>query len=832
MLVKFNMLSKLTKFTYSELFQICGFYHHPSKKWLKVQVDSVKDVSGVDIAALWCIDYGVSICTENFRRFAPISQLYQNNPGHVLTGCLNLLPAATNFDFEKCKTVIGDWSDEAIEAVVGFVRHASELRFIVTETRDEIVFGDIEGTSAEGEKYSLSKTLKDNRLAIAPKGSTYEALKATNLLKVDRWCNNFGVDGDNFMLNLPVELPIGLPEIPEESAPGSNFAELWRSLIGSEKHSGTSSDGSFSTAFRPLSIVSETSISTPMPISPVSTVSVPSTLTSIYSEESAIRHKDGRIEQLATETPKKINCKPAKSTRKSSPNHNPAPLKKAQTRSLKPSVIVSADNELPLKPAPQQKTGSQKSKSSDSPVTDIEFSSGCELSQHLNRAFNTEIKLVTSDDVAHVFIHEKYPHIPLKSTREAKFHQTIHEKLHKENFRTIFRTQSHSWPLVLEGTSTFIINSDKSGKTCSYLPAILSSILFNNDGKAPIAQGPVGIIIVHSSREVEILYQHCRRLVHRDNMSIVKAFGKWNCENKQIELLNGCDLLITTPPCFSRLAQGDIIRMFDKGRIKHLVIDGLDKISELFDKEMKHIMKTCTRGDKHPEDNPQLVITSSSWNEHIRHYMKLCCSPAVIIGSFVEAAVYAKCQFNITKNSYEEKLERIHEWLKSKEYKSTRTTIAFNCQGEIQYVSRILLERGIKVITVDINVKPTESEEIQKKWLSEQDGKLSVLLITDEALSKCRIKCAEKLIHFSLPENWTNFSRRFTTLTDAFLASVKGDKSKRPSTMILLDDQNFMEIPHLIEFVKARKIMNDIPEEINDLIRVRFSFENFYRIKF
>lgn len=431
--------------------------------------------------------------------------------------------------------------------------------------------------------------------------------------------------------------------------------------------------------------------------------------------------------------------------------------------------------------------------------------------------------VITLNDVAHVFVHEKYPHIALQNIRDAAFHETIHNNLKKKKFTTIFRTQAHSWPLILHGTSTIVVNSDRSGKTYSYLPAILSSILYASPTMEPIAPGPIGIIIVSSSREVELLFTQCRDLVTHDKMSIVKAFGKLDVNEKLVRLLNGCDLLITTPSCFSRLSQSEVYLPFDKKRIKHLVIDGLDKISGFFDKEIQLIMKICTRGDKHPEDNPQVVITSSSWNEYIRHYMKLVCDPVVLIGSFVEAALYAKCRFTLKKISFEQKLDMLIELLETRQYKSKRTVIAFSRQAEIAFLANFFSDRNIKIAVLDNKVKYTEFIEIKDNLMTERIGRLSIVLVSDEALSNCKFKDGEVLIHFSLPDMWTKFSKRFTTLTNCFLSVAKENRSELPTTTVLLDDENFVEIPHLIDFLKARKILSSVPKDIEDLVQVKRS---------
>lgn len=429
--------------------------------------------------------------------------------------------------------------------------------------------------------------------------------------------------------------------------------------------------------------------------------------------------------------------------------------------------------------------------------------------------------LITLADVVRVFVHGSDLHKPLENITDAYFAPEVHKNLQAMNFRTIFRTQSYSIPHILENRATFIINSEKSGKTFSYLPAILSSIMFGNEDETPAAQGPIGIIIVRSSREVEILYKYCAKLVPRDKLKVVKASGKWNNEDHMVSLLNGCDLLITTPPCFTRLAQGDVIRMFNKNRIKHLIFDDADKMNEMFDKEISRIVGTCTRGDEHPELNPQIIVTSTCWKVNLRRYINLTCEPVVIIGSFVEAAVYAKCKFRISMNSFEEKKRRLMRCFSTGEWRTKKTVVVVNSQAEAGFLKDFLKNKAISHTVIDDKTHRDMLKTNAEGWRREAAGRMTVLLTTDETLNCCKVSCAQVLIHFSLPDNWTKFSSRFSTCSLAFLQLVEGQTEDEVSTVILLDNENFVEVPRLIEFLKTRRLLKEIPRDIEALVQVR-----------
>lgn len=305
-------------------------------------------------------------------------------------------------------------------------------------------------------------------------------------------------------------------------------------------------------------------------------------------------------------------------------------------------------------------------------------------------------------------------------------------------------------------------------------------------------------------------------------MQVVKAYGKWNCENKIVELLNGCDLLISTPPCFARLTAVNVIRVIDKDHLKFLILDDVDVMSSIYEEELESVIRTCTSGEKGSYKNPQIVVTSSIWMDQLQsRYAKLACDPIFIIGSFIESAVYANCRFSLSKETLDGKLLRLMSILGNGQWKQKRTVIVTNSLRDFNKVDSFLKMNHIACCK--INHLTANAYEIAKEWSCGEPGDMAILLVTDEALvsgPKNRISSAEVLINFSLPEDWTKFSRRFFTLKDCFLGVVENKISDRPVTIVMLDDANSKEAPTLIEFLQTRGVVKEFPEEINKMVKV------------
>lgn len=751
--------------------QVCAFFHDPSKKWIKVEVDEIKIQDQKKLAILWCTDYGVSLSTNKFHRFAPVPSELKTDHQIIECGCLKILPAKSDFDYAKGETVVktsSEWSPKALEICLNFIEHATKICFVIKESIQNTNYGDLEATNDEGVKFSLCKILMDRRLAFTLVDELfYKGIKNIDAFMVQR-CNK------QLSNNQEETLDLVLPQHIEQ-APLCNVEDI----------AGNGNENKIS-ANAELSKENKANISADF-FTPLK--------------------KSEKISLNSTESKQDPPCNFKKIAEILDLNKSTTNDKQISENKEKRS-----SNALTLETVPS---------SSKSEINNNENSSKSRVSKSphgaLEHVFSTINKNVSLMDVAKLFVHGKCFRKAFESIDDAIFFREIRDGLNRMKFRTIFRTQALSWPNIAEGTNVFIVNSENSGKTFSYLPPILNSVMAWEETPE---QGPIGVIVVRSSREVEILYKYCLQIVPRDKMEIVKAFGMWKCDSKKVDLLNGCDLLITTPPCFSRLAEGQVIQTFSKNRIKHLIFDGIDSMHDVFEKEIKDIIKTCTWGEKHVEKNPQIVVTSTSWMEYIRRYMKLASNPMVIFGSFVEAAVYSKCQFTIVKYSHQEKLDKLFSYLKKNRSNPKKTLVVFNTQTELEHLKEFLSVKSVEFSLIDDKTSPDDIDETSRKWNQIISERISIMLVADEILTECNFTCVDVLIHFSLPSSWTRFSRRFATMNDAFMTAVDDNTADKPLTIVMLDDRNAKEIPRLIEFAENRKLLEVIPENIKDLIKV------------
>uniref|UniRef100_A0A1B0A769 RNA helicase n=1 Tax=Glossina pallidipes TaxID=7398 RepID=A0A1B0A769_GLOPL len=120
--------------------------------------------------------------------------------------------------------------------------------------------------------------------------------------------------------------------------------------------------------------------------------------------------------------------------------------------------------------------------------------------------------------------HSNVPINSLKTINEAQFLPQIHYSLLHVGINKIYRVQAYAWSHLLRNNSLFVVNPSKSGKTWSYLPALCNDTYYDvND--LDLTYGPVAIVLVASAKHVQIIADHCRRLLHglTDEASVIVA---------------------------------------------------------------------------------------------------------------------------------------------------------------------------------------------------------------------------------------------------------------------------------------------------------------------
>uniref|UniRef100_A0A1A9W0T4 Probable ATP-dependent RNA helicase spindle-E n=1 Tax=Glossina brevipalpis TaxID=37001 RepID=A0A1A9W0T4_9MUSC len=409
-----------------------------------------------------------------------------------------------------------------------------------------------------------------------------------------------------------------------------------------------------------------------------------------------------------------------------------------------------------------------------------------------------------------VLAHSNIPLHPLKAVNEAQFLPQIHKEMLHMGINKIYRIQVFAWSHLLRNNSVFIINPSQSGKTWSYLPALCNDVYYDvNSMKS--TYGPVAIVLVASTKHVEEVVGHCQRLLcslKDEAPGIVASFGLRNFVDTKIKLLNSCGMLVTTPSSLLRLFKdNENESLFDAKRLRRVVIDDIDIIlsraPEDFQTALKTILKMC-RKPKAKTLKAQIVVTSRCWDFWFVKLMRLSDQPLLLIGDFLEATIYGRVELSVKLRSKLEKEEVIRNFLKKcNETVDNRTMIICNEDAEVKRMMELLREHGYP--TIGYYSCSTEAERlIINEWKHKVSNQ--ILVCTDDGLPELQIQNARHLIHYSMPNSWTQFTTRFAVLVKSY-DNVLTDNfrciqnSKKNRSLILLDEHNNLQLPRLVYFM-------------------------------
>lgn len=188
----------------------------------------------------------------------------------------------------------------------------------------------------------------------------------------------------------------------------------------------------------------------------------------------------------------------------------------------------------------------------------------------------------------------------------------------------------------------------------------------------------------------------------------------------------------------------------------------------------------------------------------------------LIIGNFIDAYFYGKAAIETIFVADLQKETNVVKYLTEKnDYLIEKTIIICNTSESVEELSQVLNKNGIENFTITNKLLPSECSNTANKWIS-QSGQYGVLICTDDILRDLKIRCAQTIIHFALPERLAAFAFRFSTS----LNCIQNHISQKPKattvqlkSLIFINENNNEQLPKLIEYLN-RYCPNQVPENI------------------
>ncbi|KAL7043917.1 hypothetical protein ACKWTF_001705 [Chironomus riparius] len=375
------------------------------------------------------------------------------------------------------------------------------------------------------------------------------------------------------------------------------------------------------------------------------------------------------------------------------------------------------------------------------------------------------------------------------SINESGFHNFLKKKFSYKN-EHLNDIQKVIWPQIADGKHSFIISSNQDCLTSIYILPLINKLLTRANGDN---LGPIAIIFANNSSRIDEIVKKCEDYVNQ-NISIVKAVGI--CKNKQIDLMNGCDILVTTPPAFIRLVQNTSYKIIDENILNHVVFDNFDQNSlNLFDKELNALTKFL-----YASKVPQTITVSRTNSNGLKTKIlsRLSTVDTVIcMDNYLDAAAFVGLSISIEIAGSQDKIHKLTE------------TDLNSYKKNVIVVSEI---ETLSILKEKLAEKATKSDDAKIDQILDE----SILTINDIILNDSIIQNADNLIHYDLPFNLCSaittsdqFSKRFKVFHNEIYKRLSSQEKETTAlrTKIILSDDNVSQFEVLINFLIGRNLM-------------------------
>ncbi|KAM3955923.1 RNA helicase-like protein [Aphomia sociella] len=398
--------------------------------------------------------------------------------------------------------------------------------------------------------------------------------------------------------------------------------------------------------------------------------------------------------------------------------------------------------------------------------------------------------------------------------RDVNFTTNIHVVLKNMNVEKPMMLQTVSWYTILRGYSLFMISPLGSGKTLGYVPAVcrlVSDSKMNNVDSV----GPSCIIVCGTAKSVSEVEQLCRVFLGLEER-VVACYAGMDELFITSSLLNGCDLFICTPSVLVRLLQMTDFGL-DLRRLSTFVLEDSERLAEVYSNEVKFFLikiKEMLKNRANKELKVQFVVASRIWCDFMESLSIKAPNSIVCIGAFQECVLYSKANTSVNFVKKENKINTVFEFLELIDG-SKRTVIVCRSNDEVGLLEKNLERRGKIVFGCDDTMTVHDLYNLNKQWNEYQEPLLGPILVCcDGNLTHLNVSDAHYLIHYSLPELFSMFCKRFSVLNDNYPSIFKRE-NETVKIKILLDDSNVEQLPKILHFVK--RCTNEVPQFLDEI---------------
>ncbi|XP_033626498.1 uncharacterized protein LOC117289469 [Asterias rubens] len=400
-----------------------------------------------------------------------------------------------------------------------------------------------------------------------------------------------------------------------------------------------------------------------------------------------------------------------------------------------------------------------------------------------------------------ILIHGDRPPAPMLTIEDSFFPQAILQKLTKLGYQGPSAIQAYSWPSILRGRDTVGISAPGTGKSLAFLlPLIAQTMQPTTYSSLPPGNGPLVIVVCPRWRQAAEVYDQCERFLPSQRGSkVILIHGGGSEEDQEVQLMNGCSVLVATLPCLLRMIKGEHASL---RRLSHLVFDDADILCEDYTSEVKQLMgdfgSMLSMSDSIHRTAPrQLVLFASQWTMAMGSFVRSYMSDPIFACTFpLEAAVYARVRQVVLRVEPDGRAAVIRSLLESR---SGRVVIFTNKKEDAQKLQKLLLGGYCYYTLLAFKDMPRHHlEAVMKEWHTEhKQDSLPILVCTDDACQDLGITDASTVVHFDFPPSKQKFGQRLSTMMDHFSSQLEKSKVSDCKSILLISKEHTLHSPGL-----------------------------------
>eukprot|EP00111_Clytia_hemisphaerica_P003727 TCONS_00010704-protein len=397
-----------------------------------------------------------------------------------------------------------------------------------------------------------------------------------------------------------------------------------------------------------------------------------------------------------------------------------------------------------------------------------------------------------------VLVYGKEKREPIMSLEALNLPDPIVSYLRTLSFDRPSQFQMHMWPAILASKNVVgIADTYSSGisRILSYLLPLIRNLIMDNITYPELGRGngPYVIICVNEWQEAQLVYDLCEKLLvyYKKRLRVdVRYGGMDNRGQRNIRMLNGCEILVTTIISLNEAIEAGYTNL---NRLCHIVFDNAHKLFENFTEDVQKLMlsyETVMQNNSNLTVN-QIIVIGMKWSFGIDSFMRQCInpSPLVVISNKIEAALFAKVPITVEVCKANDRLEYLTGFLET-DVREESSIIFTNSARTADELQQSLRSYSIAATVITEFMQPTEIKDARSAWNSAIKSKgMNVLVLSDQASGAVRIRNASVVVHYDFP-NKKDFGNRLLCLLNNIQENENNPDPKKLLSHLFVTEQN------------------------------------------